>query len=128
MTTETTHTLTEGQRVHWLANLGGLVAIAGLEDIDPAILVGALTEINVRLRQVSKERLEDLKTKGLEILQARNSEKRTFKSWQRANETARFDFSREQQQQLIIRLGGKVPVLEKDIVSELRRLLKGLIA
>jgi len=125
MATET-HNLSQGQRVNWLANLGGLVAIAGLEDIEPAILLGAFLEINTRLRQVSGERLADLKEKGMQALQARNSEKRTFKSWQRAQQTERFDLTREQQKQLIVKLGGKIPVLEKDIPSELQRLLRRL--
>jgi len=122
------HTIAEGQRVHWLANLGGLVTIAGLDAFEPAILLGAFIEINAKLKQVSKERIAELKEKGLQALQARNTEKRTFKSWQRAQQTERYDLTQGQQKQLIVKLGGKIPVLEKDIAAELRRLLRGLAA
>lgn len=128
MINETSHTLAQGQRVHWLANLGGLVAIADLEEIEPAILLGALLEISEKLRLVSQQRLVDLREKGQQRLQARNTEKRTFKSWQRAQQTERFDLTREQQKHLIVKLGGRVPALEKDIPSELNRLLRGLNA
>jgi hypothetical protein len=121
------HTLEEGQRVHYLANLGGLVAIAGLEDIEPALLLGAFIEMNTRLRQLSSERLTALKQKGSQALHNRQSEKRSFKSWQRAQSSERFDLTRAQMQALITTLGGKVPALEKDLVSELRRLLRALV-
>lgn len=126
--TQSLHTLEEGQRVHYLANLGGLVAIAGLDVIEPSILLAALVETKIKLQQLSDEQLAPLKQKGLKILEARNAEKRSFKSWQRAQQTERFDLSKKQIQQLIQKLGGKLPALEKDLASELRRLLQRVIA
>jgi len=45
------HTAEQGQRVHWLANLGGLVAIAGLEEVEPDLLLGALLSVAAQLRR-----------------------------------------------------------------------------
>jgi hypothetical protein len=120
------HTREEGQRVHYLANLGGLVAIAGLEHCPPDILVAALAEIAMRLPQLSSDRIENLKTKGVALLQQRSAEKRSFKAWQRALQAERFDFTPEQIKKLIVALGGEVPVLEKDRTLELKRLVRAL--
>jgi hypothetical protein len=121
------HSLSEGQRVHYLANLGGLVAIAKLEDIKPDLLLGALCEMARRLPKLSLARVLELQKLGESKLRARNIEKRSFKTWQRAQKTQRFDFTQEEMKQLIARLGGKQPALEKDIHSELRCLLKGVL-
>lgn len=118
------HTLTEGQRVHYLSNLGGLVVIAGLEQVEPDILLGALSEVARKLPTLPQARLQELRHIGDEKLQSRKAEKRAFKAWQRAEQTERFDLTRTQMLKLILHLGGKIPALEKDIGSELRVLLK----
>lgn len=118
------HTLEEGQRVHYLANLGGLVAIAGLEQTEPSLLVGVLCEVERKIKSLPTERLNELKEKGLAILAARNTEKRSFKTWQRAQQTERFDLTLPQMKRLIVRLGGKLPALDKDTGSELLRLFR----
>ncbi len=122
------HSLSEGQRVHYLSNLGGLVVIAGLESIEPNLLLGALCEMSRRLAQVPAERVAELKKIGDTKLAARNAQKRSFKSWQRAEQTERFDFTRDQMKKLILRLEGKMPALDKDISSELLRLLHGVFS
>jgi hypothetical protein len=124
--TERKHTHEEGQRVHYLANLGGLVVIAGLEKLPPTILVGALAEVAKRFTQLSPERIETLKEKGAVLLQHRAAEKRSFKEWQRAQQTERFDFTRDQMTKLIVALGGCVPTSEKEWALELKRLVRGL--
>ena len=43
------HTREQGLRVHHLANLGGLVAIAGLDREPPDLLLGGLLELAARL-------------------------------------------------------------------------------
>jgi hypothetical protein len=121
------HTLEEGQRVHYLANLGGLVAIAGLEQIEPGLLVGVLCEVERKIKSLPIERLNELKERGLSILAARNTDKRSFKTWQRAQQTERFDLTLPQMKKLIMRLGGKLPALDKDIGSELLRLFREMV-
>lgn len=122
-----THTLAEGQRVNYLANLGGLVVIAGLELIDPAVLLGALSEVARKLPTLPKTRFENLRQIGDQKLKDRQAQKRAFKAWQRAEQTERFDLTQDQMRTLILYLGGKVPALEKDIGSELRVLLKRIV-
>lgn len=122
--TEKLHTLTEGQRVHYLANLGGLLAIAGLDNVEPDLLLGVLTEIEQRLKQLSPDRIQGLREKGGAVLKARNAEKRSFKSWQTAQKTERFDLTETQMKQLILKMGGKLPALEKDIAAHLRHLIR----
>lgn len=122
--TTPSHTLAQGQRVHYLANLGGLVVLAGLEKTAPDLLLGALMEMQQHLQKLSGERKAVFKEKGAQALQKRQAQKRSFASWQRATHSERFDFTRDEMKNLIKTLGGKVPVLEKDVVSELKRLLR----
>jgi hypothetical protein len=121
------HGLAEGQRVHYLANLGGLVTISGLEHVEPNLLLGALCEVEKRLNQISSTRLAELKQLGQTKLAARSAEKRSFKSWQRAQQTERFDLTLSQMKKLIVLVGGNLPALEKDVGSELRRILRGAL-
>jgi hypothetical protein len=126
--TKTTHlhSLAEGQRVNYLANLGGLVVLAGLDETEPQLLLGALTQMRKQLEKLPAERKLELKKMGEEKLIARNAEKRSFKLWQRSQQTERFDFTQEQMKKMIVAMGGKLPALEKDISSELWRLLRGV--
>lgn len=120
------HSLTEGQHVHYLANLGGLVAISGLEDCAPDLLLGALVEVAKRLPELTQVRIKVLQEKGRTILKNRAAEKRSFRSWQRAQQSHRFDWSHTDVKKLILALGGRLPVLDKDAASELRRLVRQL--
>lgn len=119
------HTQEQGKRVHLLANLGGLVAIAGLENVDPATLLGALLDVAKRLRQLSMQQLDILHTLGLEKLRERNSEKRAYgKHIAKESSVAKINLNSDDIKKIIIQLGGKIPVFEKDLVPELRRLLR----
>ncbi len=125
--TDHLHNLEQGQRVNYLANLGGLVALAKLDHLTPDLLLGAFLEVGKRLSHLPESRLTELKALGRDKLVSRNAEKRSFKSWQRAHQTERFDLSKVQMQRLIVKLGGKTPAFEKDIPSELRRLFSEII-
>ena len=120
------HSVAEGQRVHYLANLGGLVVIAGLENYPPNLLVGGMAAIHKRLQQLSPNDQEKLKGQGDTILKQRAADKVSFKRWQRSQQSQRFDFTHDQIKKLIKKLGGEIPVLEKDLASELLRLVNHL--
>ena len=62
--TSVLHTREQGKRVHILANLGGLVAIAGMERVEPDLLLGALLEVADRLPKMKAARLEELRQRG----------------------------------------------------------------
>jgi hypothetical protein len=50
--------------VHILANLGGLVAISGMERVEPDLLLGALLEVADRLPKMKAARLAELRQRG----------------------------------------------------------------
>ena len=56
-----THTAEQGQRLHYLANLGGLVAIAGLDSLEPDLLLGQLLEMADRLPNLEAPRVRRLR-------------------------------------------------------------------
>lgn len=85
------HSLAEGQRVHYLTNLGGLVVIAGLENYPPDLLVGSMAAIHKRLQKLSSSEQEKLKEEGDAILKQRSADKVSFKRWQRSQQSQRFD-------------------------------------
>jgi hypothetical protein len=115
----------QGLRVHKLANLGGLVAIAGLENIDPTTLLGALMEMARQLPQIPQQDLEYLYDQGLQKLRERNSEKRIYKQKQETRDLSKeITFSAAEIKKLIIKLGGKIPVFDRDLIPELRRLME----
>jgi hypothetical protein len=114
----------QGLRVHKLANLGGLVAIAGLEDIDPTTLLGALLEMARQFPQISPQELEYLHDKGLQKLRERNSEKRVYKQKNKTlHSLSEITLTATDIKKIIIKFGGKVPVFDRDLITELRRLM-----
>jgi hypothetical protein len=118
------NTKIQGLRVHNLANLGGLVAIAGLEHYDPALLLGAFLNLSQQLSRLSMQQIEQLHTCGLQKLRERNSEKRAYNYSRNQSDKTEITFRIEDIKKLIIKLGGKIPVLEKDIIPELNRLMR----
>jgi hypothetical protein len=119
------HTKAQGLRVHKLASLGGLVAIAGLEDIEPAVLLGAFLEMAQQFLNASTQQLETLRGMGLQKLRERNSEKRIYKQQKEADQTqTEFTLDMKDIKKIIIKLGGRIPVFEKDICPELLRLIR----
>jgi hypothetical protein len=48
------------ERVHRLASLGGLVALAGLDRTLPDLLLGILLEVTERLPHLSRNRTQEL--------------------------------------------------------------------
>lgn len=99
------HTPEQGQRVHWLANLGGLVVIAGLEQYEPELLVGALVSIAAQLARGNAERDERIRTLGAKTLKARGAEKRAFAAYQRARNLHAVYLTSEQCRRLLDVLG-----------------------
>lgn len=119
------HSKAQGLRVHKLANLGGLVAIAGLENLEPTLLLGALMEMARQLPHLSLEHTKQLCEQGIQKLRERNSEKRVYKQ-QKNSELSSIEITLKinEIKKLIVMLGGKTPVLEKDLIPELLRLMR----
>jgi hypothetical protein len=118
------HTKAQGLRVHKLANLGGLVTIAGLENIDPPLLLGAFLELASQFPTLALQQVTDLRHRGLQKLSERKKEKHRHPQQTVTALPVNATLSLEEIKKLITRLNGRIPVLEKDIVPELYRLMR----
>jgi Conjugal transfer protein TraD len=104
------HTREQGLRLHHLANLGGLVALAGLDREPPDLLLGALLRMAGSLTEMPERRRAELASIGSEKLNERASAKRAWKSWARANRLHNLTLSDEQIRRILVALGGGKPV------------------
>lgn len=118
------HTLEQGQRVHYLANLGGLVTLAGLDRYDPELLLGVFCEIAQRVPTLPDTRQAALRENGKARLAARGAEKRAWTAWQRAQQLHQVVLTTSQLQYAIRLLGGSPSVHAEDLVALFTALLR----
>ncbi len=116
-----THTREQGVRLHYLANLGGLVTVAGLEHYPPDFLLGILLEIAARLPRLPEQRREDLRARGEARLKARAAEKRAWNAWRRAQQLQRLDLTTAEIRRLLAAVAG--PEAAATVADPLPRLL-----
>ena len=101
------HTEEQGLRVHHLVNLGGLIAVAGLDREPPDFLLGALVSVaHERLTSEQRARVASL---GREKLDERATAKRAWKSWRRSKDLHSLTLSGAQVRRLIAALGSAAP-------------------
>ena len=100
---------TQRQRVHRLASLGGLVALAGLEGTPPDLLLGVLLQVVDRLPQLSAERREEIALRGAPRLRERGAEKRAWTHYESAAQGHRLALPPEAMAELFRRLGLRLP-------------------
>lgn len=126
MTTETSvlHTREQGLRVHVLANLGGLVAIAGLEHIAPDLLLGALLEVSARLPQMKPSRQNEMKSRGGAKLEERGSGKRAWLARERALDLHALHLTSDQIRVILSALGAPVPQKREELPTALSSALR----
>src|SRR5580658_5435461 len=103
------HSPEQGLRVHHLANLGGLVALAGLDLEPPDFLLGALLSVAQEASQLSTSRRACVAEIGRRKLDERATGKRAWKSWQRARDLHAITLSSGQVREIIEALGGQTP-------------------
>jgi hypothetical protein len=103
------HSHEQGLRVHHLANLGGLVAIAGLDHEPPDFLLGALISVAHEAASLTAEQRARIACVGRKKLEERASGKRAWKSWSRARDLHSITLSTAQVREIIEALGGHVP-------------------
>ncbi len=120
------HTQEQGLRVHHLANLGGLIAIAGLDHEPPDFLLGALVSVAHERARLTPEQRARVASLGREKLDQRATAKRGWKSWRRSQDLHSLMLSSAQLRRLIEALGGKAPEDSKDLVSALTGLVSGV--
>jgi hypothetical protein len=118
------HSDEQGLRVHHLVNLGGLIAIAGLDREPPDFLLGALVSMaNERDRLTPEQRLR-VASLGREKLDERVTAKRAWKSWRRSQELHSLMLNSAQVRRLIERLGGVAPENPERLPETLMGLLR----
>ena len=119
------HTREQGLRVHHLANLGGLVAIAGLDREPPDLLLGGLLELAARLPDLPATRRAAIASAGRVKLDTRATSKRAWKSWSRSKELHSLTLSSEHLRRIVGALGGEEPRDSAELPRMMLRLLGG---
>jgi hypothetical protein len=117
------HTREQGLRVHHLANLGGLVAIAGLDREPPDLLLGGLLELAARLPDLPATRRAAIASAGRVKLDTRATSKRAWKSWSRSKELHSLTLSNEHLRRIVGALGGEEPRDSAELPRMMLRLL-----
>src|SRR5216683_3132081 len=120
------HSHEQGLRVHHLVNLGGLIAVAGLDREPPDFLLGALVSVAHEREELTPEQRARVAALGREKLDQRATAKRSWKSWRRSRDLHSLMLSSAQLRRLIEALGGKVPDDSGDLVAALTGLLSGV--
>src|SRR5215472_3306212 len=103
------HSQQQGLRVHHLANLGGLIAIAGLDLEPPDFLLGALLSLAQEAAKLKGEQRAQVASMGRSKLNERATGKRAWKSWNRARQLQAITLSTYQLRDIIEALGGEAP-------------------
>jgi Conjugal transfer protein TraD len=121
--TDGLHTREQGLRVHHLANLGGLIAIAGLDREPPDLLLGGLLELAARLPDLPATRRAAIASVGRVKLDTRATSKRAWKSWSRSKELHSLTLSSEHLRRIVSALGGEEPRDSAELPRMMLRLL-----
>jgi hypothetical protein len=103
------HSREQGLRLHHLANLGGLIALAGLDLEPPDYLLGALLSVAEETRKLTATQRERVASIGRRMLDERATGKRAWRSWVRAQELHPITLTNAQVAEIIAALGGEVP-------------------
>ena len=103
------HSHEQGLRLHHLANLGGLIALAGLDLEPPDFLLGALLSVAQEASSLSALQRAHVAAIGRKKLDERATGKRAWKSWQRARDLHAITLSSGQVREIIEALGGQTP-------------------
>ncbi|MGH7842925.1 MAG: conjugal transfer protein TraD [Candidatus Binataceae bacterium] len=117
------HSHEQGLRVHHLANLGGLIALAGLDLERPDFLLGALLSVAQEASGLTAAQRAHVATVGRKKLDERATGKRAWKSWQRAQELHAITLSSGQVREIIEALGGRTPENPSKLVLALSEAL-----
>jgi len=117
------HSHEQGLRVHHLANLGGLIALAGLDREPPDFLLGALISVAQESAKLGAAQRAQVASVGRQQLEERATSKRAWKSWSRARELHSVTLSSGQIKQIIGALGEHAPENSAQLIASLRALL-----
>ncbi len=102
----TTHTSEQGLRLHYLASLDGLLAVAALDYHPSDFLLGILLDIAARVPGLPEQRQEELRARGEARIKARAAEKRAWNIWRRAQHLQRLDLTTVEIRRLLEAVAG----------------------
>ena len=117
------HSREQGLRVHYLANLGGLVALAGLDMEPPDFLLGALMSVAREAAALSAEQRAEIAAMGQVKLDERATGKRAWTAWSKARELSGLALGARQMRRVIGALGAEVPKQDEALTAALMRVL-----
>ena len=117
------HSHEQGLRVHHLANLGGLVALAGLDREPPDFLLGALISVAHESANLGAAQRAQVASVGRKQLEERATSKRAWKSWSRARELHSVTLSTGQVEEIIEALDAHAPENSAQLIASLRAFL-----
>jgi len=120
------HTNEQGLRVHHLMNLGGLIAVAGLDREPPDFLLGVLVSAAHEAAALTVQERARVASLGREKLDERATAKRAWRSWRRTRELHSLLLSSAQMRRLIDVMGGAAPADTEGLTAVLMGLLGGL--
>jgi hypothetical protein len=103
------HSHEQGLRVHHLASLGGLIALAGLDLEPPDFLLGTLLSVAQEASKLTAAQRAYIATLGRKRLDERATGKRAWKSSRRAQGLHAITLSSGQVRGIIEALGGTAP-------------------
>jgi hypothetical protein len=118
------HTPEQGLRVHHLANLGGLVAVAGLDREPPDFLLGTLISVAHEVATLSAEQRAQVASLGRQKLEERATAKRAWKSWSRTHDLHSIILSSRQIHEIFEAFGERAPENSDTLVAALTDLLR----
>jgi len=118
------HSEEQGLRVHHLVNLGGLIAIAGLDREPPDFLLGALVSLAHERDRLTADQRTRVASLGRQKLDERATAKRAWKSWRRSKDLHSLMLTSAQMRRVITALGGTGPEYPARLVPLLTQLLK----
>src|SRR6202049_2839183 len=117
------HSHEQGLRVHHLANLGGLVALAVLERQPPDCLLGALISVAHESATIDLVQRAQVASVGRKQLEERATSKRAWKSWSRAKELHSVTLSSAQVREIIEALGEHAPENSAPLIASLSAMI-----
>lgn len=118
------HTPEQGLRVHHLANLGGLIAIAELDREPPDFLLGVLISVAHEAASLTAEQRGQVASLGRQKLEERATSKRAWRSWSRAHDLHSVMLSSRQIREILEAFGARAPEDSDALVATLTALLK----
>ena len=118
------HSEEQGLRVHHLANLGGLVALAELDREPPDFLLGALISVAHERERLTADERTRVAALGRQKLDERATAKRAWKSWRRSRDLHALTLTSAQIQRMITALGGRTAQDSESLITLLTTLLK----